>query len=223
MILTILLFIVLIALGIGIFSGALCAECENRAVCFRSWLAATAPVVALVIAGVIAWPQLQATKTSADVAEKTLKITQRADVLVFPSSVKGFGGNGEVQFDLLLRNNGPTPANDLVLTVKGLVDVYPPPKEKIVFLQTDSAMKIQQLKKGQDHTHTFDFTAFFSPQNVQQIESGALRFYLFGTISYKDIFKEAQSFQFLFSYNGEATRTLNPQLIPEFNFSSSSQ
>jgi hypothetical protein len=110
-------------IAIGVFGSIrnwpqhLCTPHEPHGPCFRQWLSALSPIIALLLALWIALPQMEAARKSADAAKKSLDLAadgQRAwlnPTMIILKEVPTIGN--VVKVDLIYTNSGREPASNI--------------------------------------------------------------------------------------------------------------
>jgi hypothetical protein len=157
-----------------------------------------------------------AAQLSAEIARQTLQVTQRAEIVVLPGQVTNFDKEGEdIKISVTINNIGQTPARSVEYAIFMLIDVYPPPPEKIII--GPKTRKFATLQRNVPHTVTTNYSTLFTSENKALVETGAMRAYLFGAASYKDDFGLPHSLEFLFAYDGATIKSGSPEILEAYN------
>jgi hypothetical protein len=136
-------------------------------------------------------------------ARKSNQRQLRAYVLARDGKVSNFGTWLKIEGQVRIENYGQTPARDVVTWVGITVDNWPVPKDLGRPTEPLDQSKAV-LGPNARSIITAETKRPLTPLQVQKIRSGAATIYLFGEITYVDVFGQPQITEFRFAYGGPA-------------------
>jgi hypothetical protein len=154
-----------------------------------------------VILGIATWLLWRATKKLVEGAEATAKRQLRAYVLALDARVYDFGITEIIEVQCRIKNYGQTPAYDVVGWMGATLNDFPNPTD---LGRPPADLGLSRAVIGPQGRTVFraQVSRLLTGLEFQKIRSGASTIYVFGEVTYRDVFNDKWTSHFRFMYGG---------------------
>jgi hypothetical protein len=177
---------------------------------------------ALLFAATIAlwWSTRRLVKGTDKTAERQL----RAYIIAQDATVTNFGTAEIIEVQCRIRNYGQTPAYDVVGWIGATLNDLPNPTE-LGRPPPDLGLSRGVIGPGGRTIYTAEVGRLLTPLEFQKIRAGASTIYIFGEITYRDVFNKSWTNHFRFMYGGAGGENAKGRVstCPEGNYETKSQ
>ena len=108
------------------------------------------------------------------------------------------------RYEIVVRNHGQTPAYDVRNWTHGVLAEHPLTEIPPSNIRTPNAQTV--INPGAEYRMNGFFARPVSVEEYERVMEGALRFYFWGEVTYRDAFGEDRHARFRFMFGGPSAR-----------------